>query len=79
MRKRARAPVLINRDAAAQCRHRRRQQLLLAASRLSALHAALLLPLPACSLDFVKGFHGSHVKDYLEASKPEFVVGERPS
>ncbi|KAL4435447.1 hypothetical protein ABPG77_006209 [Micractinium sp. CCAP 211/92] len=27
-------------------------------------------------LDFVKGFHGSHVKDYLEASKPEFVVGE---
>ncbi|PSC70086.1 alpha amylase domain [Micractinium conductrix] len=27
-------------------------------------------------LDFVKGFHGSHVKDYLEASCPEFVVGE---
>lgn len=34
---------------------------------------------PVCSLDFVKGFHGSHVKDYLEASKPEFVVGELPS
>lgn len=27
-------------------------------------------------LDFVKGFHGSHVKDYMEASKPNFVVGE---
>jgi alpha-amylase len=24
----------------------------------------------------VKGFHGSHVKDYMEASQPEFVVGE---
>jgi len=27
-------------------------------------------------LDFVKGFHGSHVKDYLEVSKPLFSVGE---
>ncbi|GAB4821757.1 hypothetical protein N2152v2_008803 [Parachlorella kessleri] len=27
-------------------------------------------------LDFVKGFHGSHVKDYMEASQPEFAVGE---
>ncbi|PRW59861.1 alpha amylase domain [Chlorella sorokiniana] len=27
-------------------------------------------------LDFVKGFHGSHVKDYMEASSPQFAVGE---
>ena len=27
-------------------------------------------------LDFVKGFHGSHVKDYMEASQPTFAVGE---
>lgn len=27
-------------------------------------------------LDFVKGFHGSHVKDYMEASMPRFAVGE---
>jgi len=27
-------------------------------------------------LDFVKGFHGSHVKDYMEASLPQFAVGE---
>ena len=27
-------------------------------------------------LDFVKGFHGSHVKDYLEVSHPLFSVGE---
>ena len=27
-------------------------------------------------LDFVKGFHGSHVKDYVEASSPDFTVGE---
>ncbi|PSC71161.1 alpha-amylase chloroplastic [Micractinium conductrix] len=27
-------------------------------------------------LDFVKGFHGSHVKDYMEASVPQFAVGE---
>lgn len=27
-------------------------------------------------LDFAKGFHGSHWKDYLEVSKPEFAVGE---
>lgn len=27
-------------------------------------------------LDFVKGFHGSHVKDYMEASIPQFAVGE---
>ena len=27
-------------------------------------------------LDFVKGFHGSHVKDYLEVSEPTFAVGE---
>lgn len=27
-------------------------------------------------LDFVKGFHGSHVKDYMEASVPQFSVGE---
>lgn len=27
-------------------------------------------------LDFVKGFHGSHVKDYMEASVPSFAVGE---
>ena len=26
-------------------------------------------------LDFVKGFHGSHVKDYMEASVPQFAVG----
>ena len=26
--------------------------------------------------DFVKGFHGSHLKDYLEVSKPYFSVGE---
>ncbi len=24
----------------------------------------------------MKGFHGSRVRDYLEASQPEFVVGE---
>jgi hypothetical protein len=24
----------------------------------------------------VKGFHGSHVKDYVEASSPDFTVGE---
>ena len=28
-------------------------------------------------LDFVKGFHGSHVRDYMEASVPQFAVGER--
>ncbi len=27
-------------------------------------------------LDFVKGFHGSHVKEYMEASLPHFAVGE---
>jgi alpha-amylase len=27
-------------------------------------------------LDFAKGFHGSHWKDYLEVSKPDFAVGE---
>ena len=27
-------------------------------------------------LDFVKGFHGSHVRDYMEASVPLFAVGE---
>ncbi|KAK9811614.1 hypothetical protein WJX72_006987 [[Myrmecia] bisecta] len=27
-------------------------------------------------LDFVKGFHGSHVKDYVEATQPLFTVGE---
>ena len=27
-------------------------------------------------LDFVKGFHGSHIKDYMEASSPSFAVGE---
>ena len=27
-------------------------------------------------LDFVKGFHGGHVKAYMEASRPQFVVGE---
>lgn len=27
-------------------------------------------------LDFVKGFHGSHVRDYLDASLPQFAVGE---
>lgn len=27
-------------------------------------------------LDFVKGFHGSHIKDYMEASSPQFAVGE---
>ncbi|KAI3433674.1 hypothetical protein D9Q98_003483 [Chlorella vulgaris] len=27
-------------------------------------------------LDFVKGFHGSHVRDYLQSSLPQFVVGE---
>jgi len=26
--------------------------------------------------DFAKGFHGSHLKDYLEISKPHFSVGE---
>lgn len=26
--------------------------------------------------DFVKGFHGSHLKDYLEVSRPYFSVGE---
>jgi hypothetical protein len=29
-----------------------------------------------CRLDFVKGFHGSHVRDYLQSSLPQFVVGE---
>lgn len=27
-------------------------------------------------LDYVRGFHGSHVKDYMEASAPLFSVGE---
>ena len=27
-------------------------------------------------LDFVKGFHGSHVKEYMEVSHPQFAVGE---
>lgn len=27
-------------------------------------------------LDFVKGFHGGHVRDYMEASCPYFAVGE---
>ncbi|EIE21645.1 glycoside hydrolase [Coccomyxa subellipsoidea C-169] len=27
-------------------------------------------------LDFVRGFHGSHVRDYMLASSPTFVVGE---
>eukprot|EP00887_Chlorella_sp_A99_P006587 scaffold3.g6587.t1 len=27
-------------------------------------------------LDFVKGFHGAHVKDYMEAAQPLFAVGE---
>jgi hypothetical protein len=27
-------------------------------------------------LDYVRGFHGSHVKDYMEASTPQFSVGE---
>ena len=27
-------------------------------------------------LDYVRGFHGSHVKDYMEASGPQFAVGE---
>lgn len=42
------------------------------------LLAFLCVPFDVRRLDFVKGFHGSHVKDYLEASCPEFVVGERP-
>ena len=27
-------------------------------------------------LDYVRGFHGSHVRDYVRATKPSFVVGE---
>ena len=27
-------------------------------------------------LDFVRGFHGSHVRDYVRAAEPSFVVGE---
>lgn len=27
-------------------------------------------------LDYVRGFHGSHIKDYMEASVPSFAVGE---
>ncbi|CAL5229985.1 g13418 [Coccomyxa viridis] len=27
-------------------------------------------------LDFVRGFHGSHVRDYVRATEPSFVVGE---
>lgn len=27
-------------------------------------------------MDFVRGFSGRHVKDYVEASNPVFVVGE---
>jgi hypothetical protein len=27
-------------------------------------------------LDYVRGFAGSHVKDYMEASRPQFAVGE---
>ncbi len=27
-------------------------------------------------LDFVKGFAGSHVRDYMEAASPDFAVGE---
>ena len=27
-------------------------------------------------LDFVRGFHGSHVRDYVRATQPSFVVGE---
>ena len=54
--------------------------------------SALLLPPPAPAewlahlrthigydgwrLDYVRGFHGSHVKDYMEASAPQFAVGE---
>ena len=26
--------------------------------------------------DFVRGFHGSHVRDYVRATEPSFVVGE---
>lgn len=29
-----------------------------------------------CRLDFVRGFHGSHVRDYMLSSSPTFVVGE---
>jgi hypothetical protein len=29
-------------------------------------------------LDYVRGFAGSHVKDYMEASRPQFAVGETP-
>lgn len=39
---------------------------------------ASLLACRAPRLDFVKGFHGSHVKDYMEASNPYFAVGEPP-
>ena len=27
-------------------------------------------------LDFVRGYHGSHVRDYVRATEPSFVVGE---
>ena len=27
-------------------------------------------------LDYVRGFHGSHVRDYVRATEPSFVVGE---
>ena len=29
-----------------------------------------------CRLDFVRGFHGSHVRDYMLATSPTFAVGE---
>ncbi len=30
----------------------------------------------ACRFDFVKGYDGSHVRDYVEATAPYFVIGE---
>ena len=63
-----------------------------AAQHSAASPSALLLPPPAPAewlahlrthigydgwrLDYVRGFHGSHVKDYMEASAPQFAVGE---
>lgn len=29
-----------------------------------------------CRFDFVKGYDGSHVRDYVEATAPYFVIGE---
>ena len=29
-----------------------------------------------CRFDFVKGYDGTHVRDYVEATAPYFVIGE---